>query len=144
MKYCKLLVHGYRPARPRQIRSLERYMCSRFFIDFPDVPEQAAKLEAYLENHFQCDLDSKYEFLGLLHRIVSESTVCLMGHERRCTLELISRMAYEVSVQMYYEQYPTPVPPAGGGGPKPSLLYLPPSAQCWIPIQGWQFAAQEC
>lgn len=35
-----------------EIKTLERYMCSRFFIDFPDILEQQRKLETYLQNHF--------------------------------------------------------------------------------------------
>lgn len=52
LKYCALLAKAYRPARPDKIKTLERYMCSRFFIDFPELGQQRAKLEAYLRNHF--------------------------------------------------------------------------------------------
>lgn len=52
LKYCALLAKGYRAARPDKIKILERYMCSRFFIDFPELGQQRAKLEAYLRNHF--------------------------------------------------------------------------------------------
>ncbi|CAG2067804.1 unnamed protein product, partial [Timema podura] len=37
---------------PDYIKNLERYMCSRFFIDFSDIGQQRAKLENYLWNHF--------------------------------------------------------------------------------------------
>nr|CAH0103589.1 unnamed protein product [Daphnia galeata] len=52
LKYCNLLVKDYRPADPDQIKTFERYMCSRFFIDFPDVGQQRLKLDNYLWNHF--------------------------------------------------------------------------------------------
>lgn len=95
LKYCTLLVKAYRPARPDKIKSLERYMCSRYFIDFPDIGQQRAKLEAYLWNHFAGPEEEplKYQFLTLLHSVVAESTVCLMGHERRQTLALIDELA---------------------------------------------------
>ncbi len=37
LKYCNLLVRGNRPADVHSISPLQRYMCSRFFIDFPEV-----------------------------------------------------------------------------------------------------------
>ena len=72
-------------------------MCSRFFIDFPDLNQQQAKLENYLYNHFQSSEDqTKYHYLMILYQVVDESTVCLMGHERRLTLTLIEDMAFQV------------------------------------------------
>lgn len=50
LKYCHLLTRGYR-ATPN-CRDMEKYMCSRFFIDFPDTHMQEIKLRAYLDNHF--------------------------------------------------------------------------------------------
>ncbi|XP_030024842.1 terminal nucleotidyltransferase 5C isoform X2 [Manduca sexta] len=95
LKYCALLAKGYRPARPDKIKTLERYMCSRFFIDFPELGQQRAKLEAYLRNHFVGREEEalKHRYLTLLHGVVRESTVCLMGHERRQTLALIEALA---------------------------------------------------
>uniref|UniRef100_A0A1B0GCC3 polynucleotide adenylyltransferase n=1 Tax=Glossina morsitans morsitans TaxID=37546 RepID=A0A1B0GCC3_GLOMM len=52
LKYCNLLVRNYKPVDSQRIKTLERYMCSRFFIDFPDINTQRVKLEAYLRNHF--------------------------------------------------------------------------------------------
>ena len=99
LKYCNLLVKDYRPADPDQIKTFERYMCSRFFIDFPDVGQQRLKLDNYLWNHFVgADEALKYDYLMILYSVVDESTVCLMGHERRQTLSLIEELAY----QAYY------------------------------------------
>ena len=53
LKYCNLLVKNYRPAWPEQVKTMERYMCSRFFIDFPDLTQQHNKLCKFLDNHFQ-------------------------------------------------------------------------------------------
>merc|ERR1719379_1090402 len=73
---------------------MERYMCSRFFIDFPDLTQQHNKLFKFLDNHFQgADTQLKYDYLMILYQVVDESTVCLMGHERRQTLALIKDMA---------------------------------------------------
>ncbi|KAL8202634.1 UNVERIFIED_CONTAM: Terminal nucleotidyltransferase 5C [Gekko kuhli] len=99
LKYSNLLVRNFKPTDREEIKSLERYMCSRFFIDFPDILEQQRKLEQYLQNHFAEEDRSKYDYLMTLRRVVNESTVCLMGHERRQTLNLISLMAIRVLVE---------------------------------------------
>ncbi|XP_076024729.1 terminal nucleotidyltransferase 5D-like [Genypterus blacodes] len=97
LKYSNLLVRNFRPASDAEIKSLERYMCSRFFIDFPDVGEQQRKIEAYLQCHFIGNEEaSKYDYLMTLRRVIDESTVCLMGHERRQTLNMITVLALRV------------------------------------------------
>jgi hypothetical protein len=99
LKYCNLLVRNYIPVDSKQIKKLERYMCSRFFIDFPDILQQRIKLEAYLRNHFWGIEEEplQYHYLVHLHDVVENSTVCLMGHERRQTLNLIEHLAIQVS-----------------------------------------------
>ncbi|TKS88679.1 Protein FAM46A HBV X-transactivated gene 11 protein HBV XAg-transactivated protein 11 [Collichthys lucidus] len=99
LKYCHLLVRGFRPSSESQIKQMQRYMCSRFFIDFPDISEQQRKLEAYLQNHFAGIEHKRYEYLVTLRQVVDESTVCLMGHERRQTLALISALALRVMAE---------------------------------------------
>jgi len=112
LKYCNLLCKGYRPAVPEEVKNMERYMCSRFFIDFSDINQQQSKLENYLYNHFVVEANNpendrlKYEYLMILYQVVDESTVCLMGHERRLTLALIEDMAFQVYNPPYY-----PIPP---------------------------------
>lgn len=96
LKYCHLLVRGFRPCSEADMKQMQRYMCSRFFIDFSDIGEQQRKLEAYLQNHFAGMEHKRYECLMTLHQVVNESTVCLMGHERRQTLNLISMLALRV------------------------------------------------
>lgn len=125
LKYCNLLVRGYRPAVPRRLRDMEKYMCSRFFIDFSDVRQQTHKLRAYLENHFRGDLQSKHEYLLLLHRIINESTICLMSHERRLTLAAVSEMRECVSLQMYYQNLSAIGTFGGPQRHSPALLYIP-------------------
>ncbi|XP_041727930.1 terminal nucleotidyltransferase 5A [Coregonus clupeaformis] len=96
LKYCHLLVRGFHADSETEMKSLQRYMCSRFFIDFSDIGEQQRKLESYLQNHFVGLEDRKYDYLMTLHGVVNESTVCLMGHERRQTLGLIAMLAVRV------------------------------------------------
>jgi hypothetical protein len=42
---------------------MEKYMCSRFFIDFSDLNQQRQKLESYLNNHFSGEENLKHEYL---------------------------------------------------------------------------------
>ncbi|NXV81167.1 TET5A nucleotidyltransferase, partial [Atlantisia rogersi] len=96
LKYCNLLVRGFKPKSEVDMKALQRYMCSRFFIDFSDIGEQQRKLECYLQSHFVGMESKRYDYLMTLHRVVNESTVCLMGHERRQTLNLIAMLAVRV------------------------------------------------
>ncbi|XP_055921384.1 uncharacterized protein LOC129952662 isoform X1 [Eupeodes corollae] len=115
LKYCNLLVRNYKPVDAQRIKTLERYMCSRFFIDFPDIGTQTVKLEAYLRNHFWGIVEEplQYQYLMHLREVVETSTVCLMGHERRQTLLLIQSLAMQVLCResqkhhnaQVYEQY---------------------------------------
>ncbi|XP_028823823.1 terminal nucleotidyltransferase 5A-like [Denticeps clupeoides] len=99
LKYCHLLARGFHAASPPAMAALERYMCSRFFIDFPSVAEQRRKLESYLHNHLVGLEDRKYEYLNTLHAVVGRSTVCLMGHEWQQALSLIAGLALRVLAQ---------------------------------------------
>jgi hypothetical protein len=118
LKYCSLIVRGYRPADVHAIVPLQRYMCSRFFIDFPEVDQQELKLRTYLANHMSgASSHLRYAFLVTLHSVVDSSTVCLMGHERRLTLNLIQRLAY----QLYANDYGSL-----GGNVVYSTYYMPP------------------
>nr|XP_061801146.1 terminal nucleotidyltransferase 5C-like [Nerophis lumbriciformis] len=142
LKYCELLVRNFRPASETEIKSFERYMCSRFFIDFPDVKEQRRKMEAYLQGHFTGGEEgSKYDYLMTLRRIIDESTVCLMGHERRQTLNMITVLALRIlgeqnaipnaaNVTCFYQPAPYVSEPIYGSyfiaqPTQPSLIYHP-------------------
>ena len=98
-----LLIRNYSVACP-EIKNLERYMCSRFFIDFNEIGQQRSKLDSYLTNHFNCDDWTKTQYLMQLYKVVDESTVCLMGHERRQTLALIEEMAYRFYIRSQQQQ----------------------------------------
>jgi len=104
LKYCNLLIRNYQPLE--DIKKIERYMCSRFFIDFSDLSVQRNKLESYLANHFNNDDWTKTQYLMQLYKVVDESTVCLMSHERRQTLALIEEMAYRFYIRSQ-QQSPT-------------------------------------
>jgi hypothetical protein len=105
LKYCNLLVRQYVPAEDVDIKALERYMCSRFFIDFPDVSQQRIKLENYLHNHFKDDDQTMYDYLLILSSVIDDSTICLMGHERRQTLSLIQQLASHILIQQDARAY---------------------------------------
>ncbi|KAG3272487.1 family with sequence similarity 46 member D [Ictidomys tridecemlineatus] len=135
LKYSNLLVRDFKPACEAEIKTLERYMCSRFFIDFPDVGEQQKKIESYLRNHFIGEEKSKYDYLMTLRGVVNQSTVCLMGHERRQTLNMITLMALKVlgeqnilpntdNVTCFYQ--PAPYLVAEGGYPVYYVTSGPP------------------
>jgi terminal nucleotidyltransferase 5A/B len=87
LKYCNLLVRGFQPLNYESIQ--ERYMCSRFFIDFKDINSQQLTLGTYLHTHFFNNPMLQCNYLIKLHEIVKRSTVCLMNHERQMTLTLI-------------------------------------------------------
>lgn len=104
LKYCNLLVKNYKPTDNNNIRTLERYMCSRFFIDFIGLSQQQAKLESYLANHFSDDPVLKFEYLTILHNVVQRSTVCLMNHDLRLTLNMIRDLAHKLNENQHGQQ----------------------------------------
>jgi len=119
LKYCNLLSREYCPVSPK-IGMMEKYMCSRFFIDFKDVQTQQQKLENYLKSHSLDSSEKKYKYLQILYDVVEKSTVCLMGHERRQTL----RMILDLLNQVYQP------PPATTNYPQITVFYsLPPYMQ---------------
>lgn len=111
LKYCNLLVKRYTPEDRKEIRNMEKYMCSRFFIDFGDLDTQVKKLQKYLQDHFHGENHIKCEYLRILYRIIESSTVCLMGHERKQTLMVIEQMANNIEhglMEMNYYFRPMP------------------------------------
>lgn len=115
LKYCNLLLRNYAPDYDGDgVKRLERYMCSRFFIDFSDIHQQRAKLENYLKNHFCAPQEEymKLQYLNVLKQVVEESTVCLMIHERLQTLALITELSWQLVAGqgMYYYYHPAQPP----------------------------------
>ncbi|XP_041462532.1 LOW QUALITY PROTEIN: terminal nucleotidyltransferase 5C-like [Lytechinus variegatus] len=123
LKYCNLLSRDYSPACEDEIKKMERYMCSRFFIDFSDVLQQHQKLESYLSTHFAEDVD-KYEYLIILRRVIDSSTVCLMSHERRQTLKLITDFAQSVQWSLAFQS--TSMKPVNLYSQLPVTFAVPP------------------
>jgi len=101
LKYCNLLCCGFQPASD-SITAMEKYMCSRFFIDFKDIHIQQHTLEGYLESHLS--IENRYKYLTILHSVVENSTVCLMGHERRQTLRMMQDMCNRILHPTNYPQ----------------------------------------
>ncbi|KAL3104429.1 hypothetical protein niasHS_000167 [Heterodera schachtii] len=115
LKYCHLLTREY--SATANCRDMEKYMCSRFFIDFPDINVQEMKLLNYLQNHFGNEDELKLDYLQRLLCVIKESTVCLMYHERRQTLAMVRnaiqchanvdrlRQQLSYNMYMYYPQH---------------------------------------
>ena len=103
LRYCNLLVRDYIPGSsndtPSEIARLEKHMCARFFIDFSDSEQQYRKLVGYLDSHFQGENDLKFQYLLVLRRVVDNSTVCLMQHERTMALQLIMSLVRQTLAQ---------------------------------------------
>ncbi|GMT00916.1 hypothetical protein PENTCL1PPCAC_23090, partial [Pristionchus entomophagus] len=157
LKYCQLLIKGFKAADPEECHQMEKYMCSRFFIDFPDLPSQETKLRSYMDSHFanhesasslcgdETDSEAssnqttqsylavsqaKYDFLMMLYRVISSSTVCLMSHDRQQTLQLIDQMAYRLTLSP--PSLSSLSPSQGGQTPRVSLLYF--TSNQWIQV----------
>ncbi|CAF1003424.1 unnamed protein product [Adineta steineri] len=92
LKYCDLIARGFRPANQIQMKDLQRYMCSRFFIDFRDSLTQEQVLFKYVTSHFGIDYDVRYRFLRCLYDVISTDSVWLSAFERICFLRTISIM----------------------------------------------------
>ncbi|CAH8634654.1 unnamed protein product [Schistosoma bovis] len=106
LKYCRLLVSGYKPAEGVDVYTLEKYMSSRFFIDFQDLSSQKVKLEAFLANHFaEHEISLKINYLRILYQVVSGSTICLMSHEHFQTLNLIGELLRYLMYYYYYYHF---------------------------------------
>merc|ERR1712113_1001155 len=95
LRYCNLITRGFKVIEDDNTNKLQTLMCSRFFIDFPDIETQTRKLESYLTNHFNSvnELELRFNFLLSLQMVVDESTICLMSQERKLVLDLIMKLA---------------------------------------------------
>ncbi len=92
LKYCSLLVNGFKPADEDEMAHLEPYMCSRFFIDFPNKEVQYEIIEKYVTSRFveRGEGTGKgIEFLDLLYSVVSSRAKCLVESERQKTMSVL-------------------------------------------------------
>ncbi|CAF0964779.1 unnamed protein product [Rotaria sordida] len=96
LKYCDLIARGFHPTNHIQMKDLQRYMCSRFFIDFRDSLTQEQVLFKYVTSHFGTDYDVRYRFLRCLYDVISTDSVWLSGFERICFLRTISTMSSSI------------------------------------------------
>lgn len=92
LKYCDLIARGFRPTNQIYMKDLQRYMCSRFFIDFRDSLTQEQVLFKYVTSHFGNDYDVRERFLYCLYEIISTDKIWLSGFERICFLKIIITM----------------------------------------------------
>ena len=99
LKYCFLRACNFKDAEP-SMTGLKKYMCSRFFIDFPDEIRQRMQLQNYLTNHFIDREDLKNPFLVQVLTVVQHNANCLPMHERCRTLNMIHEMACAFAQQM--------------------------------------------
>ncbi|CAF1127348.1 unnamed protein product [Rotaria sp. Silwood1] len=96
LKYCDLIARGFRPTNQIHMKDLQRYMCSRFFIDFRDSLTQEQVLFKYVTSHFGTDYDVRYRFLRCLYDVISTDSIWLSGFERICFLRIISTMSSSI------------------------------------------------
>ena len=101
LKYCYLLIHGFGTASIERQRSLERYMCSRFFIDFNIRSlDYEQKVLSYLAVHFPGaaypqTADAYMEvvrvigFLRTLQDVARRSAICLGKEDLHLALAII-------------------------------------------------------
>lgn len=92
LKYCSLLVNGFKPASEDKMSHLEPYMCSRFFIDFPTEEVQFEKIQKYVTSRFVQHGEGAQkgvEFLDILYAVVCSRAKCLVESERRRTMGVI-------------------------------------------------------
>lgn len=116
LKYCSLLVNGYKPAYSEKMESLEPYMCSRFFIDFPSADMQFSKILKCVETRFlqRGDVPACLEFLDVLFRTVSFQARCLMESQRYETISVIMRIREMIVCTYYFCPLPPPYIPISG------------------------------
>lgn len=75
----------------------------------------------------------KFEYLQNLTRVIKESTVCLMGHERRLTLSMVERLRQQLSYSIYYYRQ-AELEGANNHTPRQVLLYLPSNSNQWVRV----------
>ena len=117
LKYCTLLVNGFKPAEESRMEQLEPYMCSRFFIDFPTISQQYYKILRCVTSRFLTarEVGNCREFLSILFTVVSSRARCLMESERQKTMSVILQISFQVGQPLLHvfssSCYPIHPPP---------------------------------
>ena len=144
LKYCSLLCRDFEPVS-KEVQTMEKYMCSRFFIDFKDILSQQHKLESYLQSHSLDSAEKRYKYLTILYDVVENSTVCLMGHERRQTLRMILDLANQVfhptnyqQITVFYSVPPYMQQPAYNQAYYPQSLQYPVGNNKYVMLGTWK------
>ncbi len=121
-KYCDLLAQNYKVYDVTEMFRMQRYMCSRFFIDYKTEPEQRHVINQYVTTHFiplsitnteqsiqrqnnqQTTTKSSSDqnhvnnarlcllFFDHLFNVIQQSTVCLTHHDKQLTLLTINHL----------------------------------------------------
>lgn len=92
LKYCDLIARGFHPSDQLQMKDLQRYMCSRFFIDFRDCSTQEQVLFKYVTSHFGLDYHVRWRFLQCLYEVIGQDTMGFCPFQRLSFLRIISMM----------------------------------------------------
>lgn len=107
-KYCNLLSRNYIPYNNGSVNSnnFEQYMCTRFFIDFPNILQFHEKLNNYLKYHFCAPGEEhmKIQFLYMLMEVLK----CSIVSEKYNAIALIKQLWLQQIAdqnQYYYCQY---------------------------------------
>ena len=136
LKYCTLLVNGFKPASKETIEHLEPYMCSRFFIDFPTTAEQHYKIHKCITTRFLSvqQFGKCQQFLDVLFRVISTRARCLMESERQKTISVLLHLIYQVGLPPVHRAplriYPFPP------HPPPYIPLRTPTSGPPVPLSG--------
>lgn len=115
LKYCYLLIHSFETVSIEKRKSLEGYMCSRFFIDFHiRSPDYEQKILSYLSVHFPgasypqtaegyLEVVKVINFLRTLQDVAERAAICLGKEDLNLALMTID----EISKRYTQPQYVT-------------------------------------
>nr|XP_039260901.1 uncharacterized protein LOC120337241 [Styela clava] len=136
--------HSYSTSSAEDVSRLERLMCSRFFIDFSEFPRQQQKLLSYLESHFACEDELKFQYLLIVRKVVDNSTVCLMSNERGQIIDFVTKLATEALAKSVQSgnQYNSCHSNQSKSGSR-SALVPQPYVPYHGPIQGQQYQVMD-
>lgn len=124
LKYCSLLVNGFKPADDKLMHRLEPYMCSRFFIDFPTNEAQFFKVNKYITRFLEHgDVWRCLQFLDTLEWVVKTQAMCLMEPERQKTINVIYHLRSTVFPPFGYQYLPPPPHHPLTGIPNPHMSF---------------------
>ena len=110
LKYCSLLVRNFYPIDEYNVKILEPYMSTRFFIDFFYQDCQRDRLNNYLTTHFGNNSLLKYNFMIIFLNIIRRSSSLASHHQsamhdfEKITMECYSKVLFEY-LNLYLSDY---------------------------------------